>query len=517
MAELTDGTAELRVLVTTALGALPLENAIVSVSTVPDESGMRTLLHSVTTDSGGMTPVMMLDTPPRSNSLNPDSGPPFAVYTVEISAEGYTPLTALHIAMFSGVPDHAARGAHAAQGKPELRADRPDRHRRAADPRSGSAGESVKGGTVLPEPYVSIPETITVHLGAPSSNAQNVTVPFADYIKNVASSEIYPTWPEQAIRANVYAQMSYVLNRVFTEWYRAQGYDFDITNSTRYDQSFVPGRDIFENISTIVDDMIGTYLTRGDSIEPLFTQYCNGTTVTCPGGLSQWGTVPLAEQGLSAEQILQSFYGSDINFVTGAPLSPNLGGSFPGVTLRLGDFSEDVRTVQTRLNRISTNFPNIPKIYPTDGVFSADTERAVRAFQRQFNLTEDGLVGQATWYRIAFIYNNVKRLSELNSEGLALSEISRQYPERLTEGMSGPGVQLLQYFLAIVGEFYDALPRWQAGQLDGVFGPQTREAVTAYQQLGRAAHDRRSGQRNVVCSALDLPVRAARPARAGVA
>lgn len=262
-----------------------------------------------------------------------------------------------------------------------------------------------------------------------------------------------------------------------------QGYDFDITNSTRYDQSFVPGRDIFENISTIVDDMIGTYLTRGDSIEPLFTQYCNGTTVTCPGGLSQWGTVPLAEQGLSAEQILQSFYGSDINFVTGAPLSPNLGGSFPGVTLRLGDFSEDVRTVQTRLNRISTNFPNIPKIYPTDGVFSADTERAVRAFQRQFNLTEDGLVGRATWYRIAFIYNNVKRLSELNSEGLALSEISRQYPERLTEGMSGPGVQLLQYFLAIVGEFYDALPRWQAGQLDGVFGPQTREAVTAYQQL----------------------------------
>ena len=299
----------------------------------------------------------------------------------------------------------------------------------------------------MPEPYVSIPETITVHLGAPSSNAQNITVPFADYIKNVASSEIYPTWPEQAIRANVYAQMSYVLNRVFTEWYRAQGYDFDITNSTRYDQSFVPGRDIFENISTIVDDMIGTYLTRGDAVEPLFTQYCNGTTVT------------------------------------GAPLSPNLGGSFPGVTLRLGDFSEDVRTIQTRLNRISTNFPNIPKIYPTTGVFNADTERAVRAFQRQFNLTEDGLVGRATWSRIAFIYNNVKRLSELNSEGLTLSEISRQYPERLTEGMSGPGVQLLQYFLAIVGEFYDALPRWQAGQIDGVFGPQTREAVTAYQQL----------------------------------
>ena len=290
----------------------------------------------------------------------------------------------------------------------------------------------MKGSDLLP---VSIPENITVHLGPPSSNAANITVPFADYVKNVASSEIYPTWPEAAIRANIYAQMSYVLNRIFTEWYRSQGYDFDITNSTRYDQSFVPGRDIFENISTIV------------------------------------------------EEIVRSFYGDDINFSADAPLSPSLGESFPGITLRLGENGEDVRTIQNRLNRISTNFPNIPKIYPTDGVFSADTERAVRAFQRQFNLTEDGLVGQATWYRIAFIYNNVKRLSELNSEGLALSEISRQYPERLTEGMSGPGVQLLQYFLAIVGEFYDALPRWQAGQLDGVFGPQTREAVTAYQQL----------------------------------
>ena len=179
----------------------------------------------------------------------------------------------------------------------------------------------------MPESPVVIPETITVHLGAPSSNAQNVTVPFADYIKNVASSEIYPTWPEEAIRANIYAQISYVLNRVFTEWYRAQGYDFDITNSTRYDQSFVPGRDIFENISNIVDDMFNDYLTRGQAIEPLFAQYCNGTTSTCPGGLSQWGTVPLAEQGMSAEEIIRYFYGDDINFVRNAPIAPNLGGS----------------------------------------------------------------------------------------------------------------------------------------------------------------------------------------------
>ena len=297
------------------------------------------------------------------------------------------------------------------------------------------------------------------------------------------TGNIFPTWPEAAIRANIYAQMSYVLNRIFTEWYRSQGYDFDITNSTRYDQSFVAGRDIFENISTIVDDMIGSYLTRGDAVEPLFAQYCNGTTVTCPGGLSQWGTVPLAEQGLSAEEIVRSFYGDDINFSADAPLSPALGESFPGITLRLGENGEDVRTIQNRLNRISTNYPNIPKIYPADGVFDADTEAAVRAFQRQFNLTPDGLVGRATWYRIAFVYNNVKRLSELNSEGLTLEEISRQYPELLSEGMSGVSIRLLQYFLAIAGEYYDALPRWSAAQLDGIFGPQTRSAVEAYQRM----------------------------------
>nr|WP_297283718.1 peptidoglycan-binding protein [uncultured Agathobaculum sp.] len=335
----------------------------------------------------------------------------------------------------------------------------------------------------MPQSPVTIPETITVHLGPPSSDAQNVTVPFADYIKNVASSEIYPTWPEEAIRANIYAQISYALNRVFTEWYRAQGYDFDITNSTRYDQSFVPGRDIFENISTIVDDMFNSYLTRGDAIEPLFAQYCNGTTVTCPGGLSQWGTVPLAEQGMTAEEIVRYYYGDDINIVRNAPIAPNLGGSWPGVTFRLGDVSEEVRTIQNRLNRISTNYPNIPKIYPVDGIYDADTERAVRAFQKQFNLGVDGIVGRATWYRIAFIYNNVKRLSELDSEGLLLDEISRQFPETLREGSTGPGVQLLQYFLAIVGEYYDQLPRWQVDQIDGIFGPRTREAVEAYQRM----------------------------------
>lgn len=332
-------------------------------------------------------------------------------------------------------------------------------------------------------PPVVIPETITVHLGPPDAPAENITVPFAEYIKNVASSEIYPTWPEEAIRANIYAQISYALNRVFTEWYRSQGYDFDITNSTRYDQSFVAGRDIFENISTLVDELFNDYLTRGNAVEPLFAQYCNGTTVTCPGGLSQWGTVPLAEQGLSAEEIVRSFYGNDINIIRNAPIAPNLGGSWPGTVFRLGDVSEDVRTIQNRLNRISTNFPTIPKIYPADGIYDADTERAVRAFQQQFNLTPDGIAGKATWYRLAFLFNTVKRLSELDSEGLTLEDISRQFPETLREGASGPGVQLLQYFLAVAGEYYDQLPRWQATEIDGIFGPQTRAAAAAYQRM----------------------------------
>lgn len=333
------------------------------------------------------------------------------------------------------------------------------------------------------ESPVVIPETITVHLGAPSQYAPNITVPFSEYIKNVASSEIYPTWPEEAIRANVYVQVSYALNRIFTEWYRAQGYDFDITNSTQFDQSFVQGRDIFENISTIVDELFNNYLTRGDALEPLFAQYCNGTTSTCPGGLSQWGTVPLAEQGLSAEDIVRYFYGDDIQFIRNAPVSPNLGGSWPGTVLRLGDIGEDVRTIQRRLNRISVNYPNIPKIYPLDGIFDKDTERAVRTFQEQFNLAVDGLVGKATWYQIAFVYNNVKKLSELDSEGLRLEDISRQYPTELREGSTGDGVKMLQLFLAVVGAYYDQLPALPTSSIDGVFGTLTREAVEAYQRM----------------------------------
>ena len=323
-----------------------------------------------------------------------------------------------------------------------------------------------------------IPETITVHLGAPNQPARNVTVSFPDYIKNVASSEIYPTWPENAIRANMYAQISFALNRIYTEWYRSQGYDFDITNNTAYDQSYVDGRDIFENISRIADELFTDYLTRGDSIEPLFAQYCNGTTVTCEG-LSQWGTVPLAEQGMTPYEILTYYYGPDLNIVRNTPTSPNLG-TYPGRALRLGDISNDVRTIQLRLNRISTNYPAIPKIASELGVFDKSTEDAVRAFQRIFGLTEDGIVGKATWYRIAYLYTAIKRLAELNSEGLRLADVSPIYPGVLREGDSGDQVRLIQYYLAVVAAFYNEIP---PVTITGVFDENTRQAVIAAQQV----------------------------------
>ncbi len=323
-----------------------------------------------------------------------------------------------------------------------------------------------------------IPETVTVHLGPPDSSADNVTVSFPDYIKNVASSEIYPTWPENALRANILAQISFVLNRIYTEFYRSRGYDFDITNSTATDQFFVPDRDIFENISQIVDEIFDSYVVREGSFEPLFTQYCNGTTSVCEG-LSQWGTVPLAEEGLSPIEILRSFYGNDIDVRSDVPVA-NVMESVPLRPLTLGSTGDDVKSVQIRLNRISTNYPAIPKISEVNGVFGESTRDAVLEFQRIFGLTEDGVVGRATWYRILFIFNAVKRLSELNSEGLTFEEISRQFPERLSVGSQGNEVRLIQYFLSYVSVYSSAVPEIA---IDGIYGENTRNAVTAFQRL----------------------------------
>lgn len=321
-----------------------------------------------------------------------------------------------------------------------------------------------------------IPDTITVHLGAPTENAPNVTVPFVDYIANVASSEIYPTWPESAIRANIYAQISFALNRIYTEYYRVRGYDFDITNSTAIDQYFVNGRDIYENISQIVGEIFDTYIVRRGSVEPLFAAFCNGTTVTC-AGLSQWGSVSLANEGYTPYEILQYYYGEDIDLVTDAPVM-NITSSLPDRLLRLGTAGDDVRQIQIRLNRISANYPSIPKIAIPDGVFAFDTEDAVRRFQEVFSLPADGIVGKSTWYAIQFIYNAVKRLNELNSEGIALSEVTQQYGGPLSEGAVGTEVQNVQYLLSYLSEFYNTIPPLA---IDGIFGPATTAAVSAFQ------------------------------------
>lgn len=322
-----------------------------------------------------------------------------------------------------------------------------------------------------------IPEMITVHLGTPDSNAENVTVSFADYIKNVASSEIYPTWPENALRANIYAQVSYALNRVYTEWYRSRGYNFDITNSTAYDQSFVKGRNIFENISEIADEIFNDYIKREGFVEPLFAVYCDGIEVSCDG-LSQWGSVSLAERGLIPYDILTTYYGNDIEIVFNAPIRA-VEESYPGEALRIGSSGDNVRRIQLQLNRISKNYPLIPKISGSYGVFGSGTEDAVRKFQQTFNMTQDGIVGKGTWYQLQEIYVAVKRLGDIDSEGQSLEEVSRQYKGVLKKGDRGESVIALQYYLLLISVYNNAIPPIGT---DGIFGDATQNALEAFQE-----------------------------------
>ncbi|MBQ7006023.1 MAG: peptidoglycan-binding protein [Clostridia bacterium] len=323
-----------------------------------------------------------------------------------------------------------------------------------------------------------IPESIRVHLGSPRSSAENVTVSFPDYIKNVASSEIYSTWPEEAIRANVLAQVSFALNRIYTEWYPSMGYDFDITNNTNFDQKFIKGRNVYENISRIVDDLFNDYIRKEGTVNPFFAQYCNGTTVTCDG-LSQWGTVPLAEDGLSAFEILENYYGNDIELVVNAPVADNLP-SYPGTPLAEGSLDENVRRMQLYLNRISANYPSIPKISVINGLFDENTENAVKAFQRIFNLDPDGIIGKATWYRIVYIYSAVTRLAELTGEGIGYENLPRRFEGDLSEGDSGGQVVTLQYFLNLISFFNSQIP---GVDVDGIYGAGTKNSVAAFQRF----------------------------------
>lgn len=324
-------------------------------------------------------------------------------------------------------------------------------------------------------PYV--PETITVHLGPPNSNAPNVTVPFTDYVKNVASSEIYPTWNESALRANILAIISFALNRVYTEFYRSRGYNFEITNSTAFDQAFVNGRNTFGNIDAIVDELFANYIRRQGFVEPLAAKFCNGTTVTCEG-LSQWGSQRLAEQGLNSIQILRRYYGNNIELVTNAPIQ-GLVQSYGGTSLRQGSRGPEVVVVQTSLNRISRNYPAIPKVNPVDGIYGPQTENAVRRFQEIFGLTPDGIVGRDTWYELVRLYVGVNALAELQSQGQQFFQISWNYAGSLQQGSRGQYVRQLQYMLQVLSSVISEIP---TVEVDGIFGPATRSAVVAAQR-----------------------------------
>ena len=320
-----------------------------------------------------------------------------------------------------------------------------------------------------------IPERITVHLGPPNSDAPNVTVSFTDYVKNVASSEIYPTWDESALRANILAIVSFALNRVYTEFYRSRGYDFDITNSTAYDQYFVNGRSFFDNIVRLVDELFNDYLRRPGFVEPLAAKFCNGTTVTCEG-LSQWGSENLAQQGLNSTQILRSYYGN-VEIVNNAPVQ-GITFSYPGTPLRRGTSGPGVVAIQTELNRISQSYPAIPKIPQVDGIFGSRTETAVRKFQEVFDLDVDGIVGRATWYALVRIYTAVTRLSELRSEGQRFYANSWAH-EPIEQGDRGIKVEHLQYMLSVLSAYIPEIP---PVTIDGIFGPATRNAVLAAQR-----------------------------------
>ncbi|MDD6467087.1 MAG: peptidoglycan-binding protein [Erysipelotrichaceae bacterium] len=441
------------------------------------------------TDEEGKTVELELPCPERELSLEEyNDVRPYALYHVDISLEEYVDqqfrnvqifadeLSILTVAMYPQVERVTLEtnylGPHGLYDPPEL---------------ERSTGPLIQE-RIYEYPY--IPEYITVHLGRPDSNASNVTVSFRNYIKNVASSEIYPTWPYESLRANIYCQISIALNRVYTEWYRSRGYPFDITNSTAYDQYYVHNRDIFDNISKLVDGIFNEYIRKIGTINPFYAEYCDGRIASCPG-LKQWGTVTLAQQGRNALEILKYYYGNDIEIVSTNRIQA-VTSSYPGNVLREGSRSDAVATIQRQLNRIAINYPAIPVNYPVDGIFGPRTTAAVRAFQRQFNLTVDGVVGKSTWYKISYIFIAVTKLAELTSEGVRLPNDGAYPGFPLRSGDRGVEVQEAQYYLNLVSDFSTYVP---PVKIDGNFGTQTRNAVIGFQRLAGLTQDGIIGQR----------------------
>lgn len=326
--------------------------------------------------------------------------------------------------------------------------------------------------------FAIVPQTITVHLGPPDSDAENITVGFVDYIKNVASRIINPTWPESAIRANIHAIVSFILNRTYEKFYRSKGYNFDITNSPNLDLPYEPDGNIFLNISNIVDEIFNDYIARQGSFEPLLTPICDGTVITCEG-LYQWEALNLAQQGLNSFEILQYFFGEDIEMIENAPVEV-CSAVYTEIPLRLGDTGNNVLLLQSELNQISQGYKEIPKIANVDGVFREDTEAAVKKYQEIFLLPPTGTVDKSTWYSIKRHYVDIYKLLELLKEGVKFEEKNLPFSTRLSENMSGVTVKLLQYYLTLLSYFN---PDLISPPLNGVFGINTVSSVKKFQEV----------------------------------
>lgn len=322
-----------------------------------------------------------------------------------------------------------------------------------------------------------IPTNIVVHLGEPDEAARNITVPFTEYIKNVASSEIYPNWPTDALKANILAQISFALNRVYNEWYPSQGYNFDITSSPIYDQKFIEDREFYETISEIVDEIFNNYIVKDDQVQPIHAQYCDGKNTTCDG-LSQWGSVSLASAGKSPIEILKYYYGDDINLIYNAPVEANIM-SYPGFPLKVGTAGDMVRTIKIQLNRISNNYPAIPKILDESEYFTIETENAVKKFQEIFNLVQNGEVNKETWYKIKYIYNAVKRISDLYSEGISKEEATLLFGKVLKSGDTGSYINTLNYLISVIAYFDNNIPSLE---LTSTYNENTESMIMSFQE-----------------------------------
>ncbi len=408
----TSYTGTLQVSVTSSLGLTPIPGAVVSISYTGDpDSPLETLI----TDESGQTETVSLDAPPRGLSLSPDIiAQPYSEYNIHVTAEGFEPVLVSGSEILAGefslqtirmnplnvteeeekvviIPAHTLFGEYPPKIPEEEIKPMPD------------TGEIVLSRVV-------IPEYIIVHDGVPEDpTARNYWVRYKDYIKNVASSEIYSTWPESAIYANILVIQSFTLNRVYTEWYRGRGYDFTITSSTAYDQKWIYGRNVFEEIDYLVDSIFTNYLSRPGVRQPIFTSYCDGNRTTCRG-LSQWGSKSLADQGYSAIDIIHYYYGNDM-YINSADVISGVPSSWPGYNLTIGSSGEKVRQLQQQLNRIAKDYPAIPTLTP-DGIYGPGTADAVRAFQKIFNLPQTGIVDYPTWFEISDIYVGVTRISE---------------------------------------------------------------------------------------------------------